>query len=126
MIRPGCRSEESRFACRASTTPWSPHARAALPARGLDPPELRRGATELATTRQRGAAQLEPARAETAALRSMADGARLLAANPALATLRMIQSAPPGTELVLRFDGSAVAGSADPADGTEPADGPGV
>ncbi|MEO5743343.1 MAG: slipin family protein [Terracoccus sp.] len=100
------------------------------------PPELRRAAAELATARQRGAAQLEQARSETAALRSMANGARLLAANPALATLRMIQSAPPGTQLVLRFDGSAAAGSAtaasagaaatDPADGAKAAGGPGV
>lgn len=73
--------------------------------------QLRRAAAELTTARQRGAAQLEQARAETAALRSMAIGARLLAANPALATLRMIQSAPPGTQLVLRFDGSAPAGA---------------
>ncbi|OFE19000.1 hypothetical protein BA895_02280 [Humibacillus sp. DSM 29435] len=35
-----------------------------------------------------------------------ANGARLLAVNPALAILRMIQSAPAGTQLVLRFDGS--------------------
>lgn len=92
------------------------------------PPELRHAAAELATTRQRGAALLEQARAETAALRSMANGARLLAANPALTTLRMIQSAPPGTQLVLRFDGLAAASSAatDPADGAQADGGPEV
>lgn len=70
------------------------------------PPELRSAAAELATAKRRGAAQLEAARAETAALRSLANGAKLLDAHPGLAQLRLVQSAPPGTQLVLRV-GSA-------------------
>ncbi len=73
------------------------------------PTEVRRAAAELLTARHRGAAQLEAARAETAALRSLANGAKLLDAHPALAQLRLVQSAPPGTQLVLRV------GALDPA-----------
>ena len=65
------------------------------------PVELRAAAAELATARRRGEAQLEAARAETAALRSLANGAKLLDAHPALARLRLVQSAPPGTRIVL-------------------------
>lgn len=72
------------------------------------PIELRAAAAELATARRRGAAQLEAARAETAALRSLANGARLLDAHPALAQLRLVQSAPQGTQLVLRVGPGAV------------------
>lgn len=72
------------------------------------PAELRAATAELVTARQRGAAQLEAARAETAALRSLANGARLLDAHPALAQLRLVQAAPVGTQLVLKV------GSADP------------
>lgn len=71
------------------------------------PVELRAAAAELATAKRRGAAQLEAARSETAALRSLANGARLLDAHPALAQLRIVQSAPHGTQLVLRVDGAA-------------------
>ncbi|EWT03240.1 hypothetical protein N865_18595 [Intrasporangium oryzae NRRL B-24470] len=85
------------------------------------PPEVRGAAAELVQARQRGAAQLELARAETAALRSLANGARLLDAHPALARLRLVQSAPAGTQLVLHLgdvDASAkgVAGAADVTD----------
>jgi regulator of protease activity HflC (stomatin/prohibitin superfamily) len=66
------------------------------------PAEVRHAAAELVTARHRGAAQLEAARAETAALRSLANGAKLLDAHPALAQLRMVQSVPVGTQLVLR------------------------
>jgi len=66
------------------------------------PAEVRAATLELATARQRGAAQLEAARAETAALRSLANGAKLLDEHPALARMRLVQSAPPGTQLVLR------------------------
>jgi len=68
------------------------------------PAELRAATLELVTARQRGAAQLEAARAETAALRSLANGARLLDDHPALARMRLVQTAPPGTQLVLRLD----------------------
>ena len=71
------------------------------------PAEVRHAAAELVTARHRGAAQLETARAETAALRSLANGAKLLDAHPALAQLRMVQSAPAGTQLVLRVGAPA-------------------
>ena len=67
------------------------------------PSEVRAAPRELATARRRGAAQLELARAETAALRSLANGAKLLDDHPALARMRLVQSAPPGTQLVLRL-----------------------
>ncbi|MEO7421721.1 MAG: SPFH domain-containing protein [Ornithinibacter sp.] len=67
------------------------------------PGELRAAALELVATRSRGAAQLEAARAETAALRSLANGAKLLDAHPALARLRLVQAAPIGSTIVLRL-----------------------
>jgi regulator of protease activity HflC (stomatin/prohibitin superfamily) len=65
------------------------------------PAELRAAYAELVATRQRGQAQLEAARAQTAALRSLANGARLLEDHPALARLRTVESAPPGSQIVL-------------------------
>jgi regulator of protease activity HflC (stomatin/prohibitin superfamily) len=80
------------------------------------PVELRAAAAELATARRRGEAQLEAARAETAALRSLANGAKLLDAHPALARLRLVQAAPPGTRIVLGVpDAVAVSDSLDQA-----------
>lgn len=76
------------------------------------PPEVRAAATELATAKVRGMARLESARAETAALRSLANGAQVLAANPALARLRMVQEAAPGTTLVLQLREGDAAGDA--------------
>ena len=63
------------------------------------PGDLRAAYAEEVTARQRGKAQLEAARAETAALRSLANGAKLLADNPALAQLRLVQSLPHGSQL---------------------------
>jgi len=63
------------------------------------PGELRAAYAEEVTARQRGKAQLEAARAETAALRSLANGAKLLAENPALAQLRLVQALPHGSQL---------------------------
>ena len=77
------------------------------------PPELRAAAVELATVKARGLAQLESARAETAALRSLANGAKVLEAHPALARLRMVQEARPGTKLVVPLGDERGAGSAD-------------
>ena len=65
------------------------------------PHELRSAYAELVTAKARGAAQLEAARAETAALRSMANGAKLLDEHPALARLRLVQALPPGSTLEL-------------------------
>lgn len=67
------------------------------------PAELRSAYAELVTARQRGLARLETARAETAALRSLANGAKLLDDHPALAQLRMIEAAPYGTKVVLHL-----------------------
>ncbi|MET1004500.1 MAG: SPFH domain-containing protein, partial [Propionibacteriaceae bacterium] len=66
------------------------------------PAEIRAAYAELVTARQKGQVQLETARAETAALRSMANAAKLLDDHPALAQLRLVQSAPYGTKVVLQ------------------------
>jgi len=75
------------------------------------PPELRAAYSELVTSKARGQAQLEAARAETAALRSLANGAKLLDEHPALARLRLVQALPYGSKLELSFDGSTDAPS---------------
>jgi hypothetical protein len=71
------------------------------------PPELRSAYAELVTSRTRGQAQLEAARAETAALRSLANGAKLLDAHPALARLRLVQALPYGSTLKVALDDPA-------------------
>lgn len=76
------------------------------------PAELRSAYSELVTSKTRGQAQLEAARAETAALRSLANGAKLLDEHPALARLRLVQALPYGSKLELSFDGSSDAPSA--------------
>ena len=68
------------------------------------PSELRAAYAELVTAKTRGLAQLETARAETAALRSLANGAKLLDEHPALARQRLVQSLPYGSTLELSFD----------------------
>lgn len=68
------------------------------------PHELRAAAMELVTARSRGLAKLEEARAETAALRSLANAAKLLDEHPALARIRLLQAAPSGSKLVLSVD----------------------
>ena len=70
----------------------------------LLPPELRAAYAGLVSARQRGKAQLEAARAETAALRSLANAAKLLDDHPALARLRVVQALPPGTAVTVTFD----------------------
>jgi len=65
------------------------------------PPELRAAYAELATARTRGQAKLEAARAETAALRSLANGAKLLDEHPALARQRLVEALPPGAKVKL-------------------------
>ena len=69
------------------------------------PPDLRAAYAELVATRTRGQARLEAARAETAALRSMANGAKLLDEHPALARLRLVQALPPGSTVELLAGG---------------------
>jgi regulator of protease activity HflC (stomatin/prohibitin superfamily) len=56
------------------------------------PGELRKAYNEVVTARQEGQAALERARGETAALRNLANAARLIAGQPALATLRFLQT----------------------------------
>jgi regulator of protease activity HflC (stomatin/prohibitin superfamily) len=67
----------------------------------LLPPELRAAFAETVVVRRRGQAQLEAARAETAATRSLANAARLLEDHPALARLKLVQALPPGAKVVL-------------------------
>lgn len=66
------------------------------------PPDLRAAQLEVVTARARGLARLEAARAETAALRTLANGAALLDKHPALARLRLVQSAPYGSQVVVK------------------------
>ncbi|GAA4725277.1 slipin family protein [Phytohabitans rumicis] len=69
------------------------------------PGELRRAATETLLARESGKAALERARAEAAALRTLANAARLLEEHPALLHLRTIQAATtPGATVVLTPD----------------------
>ncbi len=64
--------------------------------------ELRRAYAETALARERGRADLERARSEAAALRALANTARLLEEHPALLHLRTLQAAAePGTTVVL-------------------------
>lgn len=66
------------------------------------PGDLRRAYAETALARERGRADLERARGEAAALRSLANTARLLEEHPALLHLRTLQAAAePGTTVVL-------------------------
>ncbi|MGV9679308.1 slipin family protein [Nocardia sp. NPDC003482] len=66
------------------------------------PGELRKAALETVLAKERGRADLERARAEAAALRSLANTARLLEENPTLLRLRTLQVAStPGTQVVL-------------------------
>ena len=56
------------------------------------PGELRKAFSETLKARQEGQAALERARGESAALRNLANAARLLEGHPALATLRFLQT----------------------------------
>jgi regulator of protease activity HflC (stomatin/prohibitin superfamily) len=75
------------------------------------PPDLRAAYAAVVTARQRAQAQLEAARAETAALRSLANGAKLLDDHPALAQLRIIQSLPVGSTIELTLPAADVPAS---------------
>ena len=65
------------------------------------PADLRAAYAAVVTARQRAQAQLEAARAETAALRALANGAKLLDDHPALAQLRIVQALPMGSTVEL-------------------------
>lgn len=73
----------------------------------LLPAELRAAYAELVTGAQKARLQLEQARAETAALRSLANAAKLLDEHPALARLRLVQALPYGAKLSLSVDGDS-------------------
>jgi regulator of protease activity HflC (stomatin/prohibitin superfamily) len=65
------------------------------------PPELRRALLAELVARREGAAAVERARAETAALRSLMNAAKLAEEHPALLQLRTLQAAAqPGTTVV--------------------------
>jgi regulator of protease activity HflC (stomatin/prohibitin superfamily) len=70
----------------------------------LLPAELRAAQAELVTARTRGQAELEKARSETAALRSLANAAKLLDEHPALARMRLVQAVPYGAKVELAID----------------------
>lgn len=65
------------------------------------PAEYRAAAAQVLIGRQRAQAQLEAARAQTAAIRSLANAAQLLDAHPALAQLRLVESLPSGSTVEL-------------------------
>lgn len=65
------------------------------------PTELRAAFAAVVTGRQEAVAKLEAARAETAALRSLANAAKLLDDHPALAQLRLVQALPYGSTVRL-------------------------
>jgi regulator of protease activity HflC (stomatin/prohibitin superfamily) len=73
----------------------------------LLPAELRNAVLEAMVVQRQGQAKLEAARAETAALRSMANAAKLLDDHPALARMRLVQAAPYGTKIVIGLDRDA-------------------
>jgi regulator of protease activity HflC (stomatin/prohibitin superfamily) len=69
------------------------------------PAELRQAALRVVTARQEGLAALERARGETAALRSLANAARLAQDTPALLALRTLRAVETGgATVVLRQD----------------------
>jgi regulator of protease activity HflC (stomatin/prohibitin superfamily) len=69
------------------------------------PAEIRTAALQLVTAKACGAAQLEAARAQTAALRALANAGKLLDAHPALAQLQLVQHVPYGSRVVLAVGG---------------------
>jgi hypothetical protein len=82
------------------------------------PAELRRAYASVVTARHEGAATLERARGETAALRNLANAGRLLDDHPGLLSLRLVQElgAGGGNTLVLGLpDAAGAATAATPA-----------
>lgn len=76
------------------------------------PADLKRAFTEVLKAKQEGQAALERARGESAALRNLANAARVLEGNPALMNLRLLQSLAAaqnaGNTLVLGLPGGFV------------------
>lgn len=71
------------------------------------PQELRAAYSETARAKEEGRAKLERARADAAALRSMANAASVLEAHPALLELKAIESAGFGSKLIMHIGDSA-------------------
>lgn len=69
------------------------------------PAELRLASLRVHTARQEGLAALERARGETAALRSLANAARIAQDNPALLTLRTLRAIETGGATVVLHQG---------------------
>ena len=85
------------------------------------PPEIRRLFSEVEKARLEGQAALERARGEQATLRSLANAARLMKDNPALAQLRLLQTVSTGrgpTTLVLGTP-QLLPGTGDQRDGSD-------
>ena len=83
------------------------------------PGELKRAQAEVLVARAQGMAALERARGETAALRSLANAARMAADNPALVQLRLLQQleGATGHTVVIGTPPLGVATAAAPAPG---------
>lgn len=81
------------------------------------PPETRRMFTDVERARIEGQAALERARGEQAALRVLANAARLVADNPALANLRLLQAieTTKGATTIVLGNPALVAGVVSPA-----------
>lgn len=73
------------------------------------PGELRKAFSEVLKARQEGLAALERARGESAALRNLANAARVLDEQPALMSLRFLQSLEASKQTVVLNDLSALA-----------------
>ncbi|MCX7799156.1 MAG: slipin family protein [Fimbriimonadales bacterium] len=88
----GALAEEIRRTVADRVRPWGV-ALEDLRIRDLTfPAELRRAFAQVPAAREEGRAALERARGEQAALRSLANAARMLEGNPNLATLRALQT----------------------------------
>ena len=85
------------------------------------PNDLKRAFSDVLKAKQEGQAALERARGESAALRNLANGARVLEGNPALQNLRLMQSiSASGNTLVMSLPtGFMPLKSAPPAAGTK-------
>ena len=81
------------------------------------PPDLKRAQAQVLVARAEGLASLERARGETAALRNLANAARLCTDNPALLQLRLLQelSTGPGHTVVIGTPPLGTPGSPGPA-----------
>lgn len=65
------------------------------------PVDVRAAYTQLVSARHQAQIRLETARAETAALRSLANAAKLLDEHPALAKVRLVEALPYGAKVAL-------------------------